>query len=234
MVDLRKRSGEAREEQKRIAAKSERHLKALQELEGCQFMPAATMYMPGGAITNSGRLAALAHGLEDQAAHLEAAGVPDSGSAQLDDVASVNDLAAAILKHPSNGPSAAETLAWAAACDSLDRFGAHRRNYRVNWAGGVIDFTQSYTQVPALAPTGEISSYTGKPLPPDLNRATFRAPVSMQPKPRSAKTAPPMVEPPAAPLPETPAPAHGRLITVGAYLGDESRPPRKNDEAAQS
>jgi len=234
VVDLRKRAGEAREEQKRIAAKSERHLKALQELEGCQFVPAATMYMPGGAITNSGRLAALAHGLEDQAAHLEAAGVPDSGSAQLDDVASVNDLAAAILKHPSNGPSAAEAFAWAAACDTLDRFGAHRRNYRVTWTGGVIDFAQSFTQVPALAPQGEISSYTGKPLPPDLNRATFRAPVSMQPKPRAAKTAPPVVEPPAAPLPETPAPASGRLISVGAYLGDEARPHRKTDEEVQS
>ena len=231
VVDLRKRASEAREEQKRIAAKSERHLKALQELEGCQFVPAATMYMPGGAITNSGRLAALAHGLEDQAAHLEAAGVPDSGSAQLDDAASANDLAA-ILKHPSNGPSAAEALAWAAACDTLDRFGAHRRNYRVTWTGGVIDFTQSYTQVPALAPTGEISSYTGRPLPPDLNRATFRAPVSMQPKPRAAKTAP-VVEPPAAPLPEAP-PASGRLISVGAYLGDEPRPLRKTDAAVQS
>ena len=172
---------------KRIAAKSERHLKALQELEGCQFVPAVTIYMPGGAITNSGRLAALAHGLEDQAAHMEAAGVPDSGSAQLDDVASANDLAAAILKHPSNGPSAAEALAWAAACDTLDRFGAHARNYRVTWKAGVISFTESYTQVPALAPQGEISIYTGRPLPPDLNRATFRAPVSMQPKPRAGE-----------------------------------------------
>jgi len=234
VVDLRKRAGEAREERKRIAAKSERHLKALQELEGCQFMPAATMYMPGGAITNSGRLAALARGLEDQAAHLEAAGVPDSGSAQLDDVASGNDLAAAILKHPSNGPSAAEALAWAAACDTLDRFGAHRRNYRVTWTGGVIDFAQSFTQVPALAPQGEISSYTGHPLAPDLSRATFRAPASMQPKPRPAKTAAPAPEPAAVPLPEAPAPAPGHLITVAAYLGHDSRPHRKEDEAVQS
>jgi len=99
----------------------------------------------------------------------------------------------------------------------------------------VIDFTQSYTQVPALAPPGEISSYTGKPLPPDLNRATFRAPASMQPKPRPTKTAPTVVvEPPAAPLPEAPTPASGRLITVGAYLGDEARPHRKDDEAVQS
>ena len=181
-------------------------MKVLQELEGCQFVPAATMYMPGGAITNSGRLAALAHGLGDQAAHLEAVGVPDSGSAQLDDVASINDLAAAILKHPSNGPSAAEALAWAAACDTLDRFGAYPRNYRVTWTGGVIDFTQSYTQVPALAPQGEISSYTGRPLPPDLNRATFRAPVSMQPKPRHAKIVAPVVELPPRRCPQFPLP----------------------------
>jgi len=234
VADLRKRAGDAREEHERIAAKSERHLKALQELEGCQFVPAVTMYMPGGAITNSGRLAALAHALEDRAAHLEAAGVPDSGSAQLDDVASVNDLAAAILTHPSNGPSAAETFAWAAACDTLGRFGAHRRNYRVTWTGGVIDFAQSYTQVAAFAPQGEISTYTGKPLPPDLNRATFRAPASMQPKPRPAKTVAPASEPPAAPLPEAPAPEPGRLITVAAYLGHDSRPHRKDDEAVQS
>ena len=77
------------------------------------------------------------------------------------------------------------------------------------------------------------SSYTGGPLPPDLNRTTFRAPVSMQPKPRAAKIAPPVVGPPAAPISKAP-PAPGRLITVGAYLGDEARPHRKDDEAVQS
>ena len=87
---------------------------------------------------------------------------------------------------------------------------------------------------PLLRRQGEISSYTGKPLPPDLNRATFRAPVSMQPKPRAAKTAPPVVDSPAAPLLEAPAPESGRLITVGAYLGAESRPHRKDDEEVQS
>jgi hypothetical protein len=232
VADLRKRAGEEREEQKRIASKAERHLKALQELEGCQFVPAVTTYTPV-AVTQSGRLAGQAHALEDRAAHLEAAGVPDSGSAQLDDVVSVNDLAGTILRHPSDGPSAAEAFAWAAACDTLDRFGNHRRNYRVTWNGGVIDFAQSYTQVAAFAPTGEISTYTGRPLPPDLNRATFRAPASMQPKPRPVKVAAAVVEAPAA-LPEPPAPAPGRLITVGAYLGDESRPHRKDDEAVQS
>jgi len=104
----------------------------------------------------------------------------------------------------------------------------------VTWTGGVIDFAQSYTQVPAFAPQGEISTYTGKPLPPDLNRATFRAPVSMQPKPRAAKTAPPVVELPAAPLTEAPAAAPGHLITVAAYLGHDSRPHRKDDEEVQS
>jgi len=234
VANLRKRAGAAREEQKRIASKAERHLKALQELEGCQYAPAVTMYVPGGAMTNSGRLAAQAHGLEDRADSLEAAGVPDSGSVQLDDVASADELAAAILKHASNGPSAAEAITWAAACDSMDRFGAHRRNYRVNWKNGVIDFVQSYTQVPAFAPRGEIGTYSGKPLPPDLNRATFRAPASMQPKLRAAKPAPSVAEPTAAPVPAAPAPASGRLISVGAYLGDEARPLRKTDEAVQS
>jgi hypothetical protein len=233
VADLKKRAGEAREEHERIATKAARHLKALQELEGCQYMPAATVYMPGGAATNSGRLAALAHGLEDQAAHLEAAGVPDSGSAQLDDVASVNDLASAILRHPSDGPSAAEALSWAAACDTLDRFGTHARSYRVSWKAGVISYADSFTQVAALAPQGEISIYTGRQLGPDMNRATFRAPASMQPKPRAAKIVAPAPEPPAAPLPEAPAPAPGHLITVASYLGYDSRPHREDDEAVQ-
>jgi len=72
------------------------------------------------------------------------------------------------------------------------------------------------------------------PFSPDLSRATFRAPVSMQPKPRPAKTVAPVVEPPAAPLPEGPSPEPGRLISVGAYLGEISRPQWKDDEAVQS
>jgi hypothetical protein len=153
---------------------------------------------------------------------------------QLDDVTSTADLAAAILKYPSDGPSAAEIHAWAALCDPLGRFGMHPRNYRVSWAGGVMNFADSFIQVPDLAPQGDISIYTGRRLAPDLNRATFRAPASMQPKPRAAKTPQPVVEPPTAPLPGTPAPEPGRLISVGAYLGDESRPHRKDDEAVQS
>jgi hypothetical protein len=51
---------------------------------------------------------------------------------------------------------------------------------------------------------------------------------------RAAKTAPPVVGPPAAPLPEAPAPTPGRLITVAAYVGDEARPHRKGDEGVQS
>ena len=57
--------------------------------------------------------------LEDKAERLETAGIPDFASVQLDDVTSTADLAAAILKHPSDGPSAAEVLSWAALCDTL-------------------------------------------------------------------------------------------------------------------
>jgi hypothetical protein len=233
VADLRKRASEAREEYARIANKAARHLKALQELEGCQFVPAVTLYTPV-AVTQSGRLGSLAAALEDRAAKLEAAGIPDSGSVQLDGVTSATELASAILRHPSDGPSAAEAFSWAAACDKLDRFAHHPRSFRVSWKGGVIDFGDSFTQVAALAPQGEISSYTGHPLAPDLNRATFRAPASTQPKPRPAKMVAPAPEPPAAPLPETPTPAPGHLITVAAYLGHDSRPHRKDDEAVQS
>jgi hypothetical protein len=56
----------------------------------------------------------------------------------------------------------------------------------------------------------------------------------MQPKPRPVKVAAPVAEAPAAPLPEAPAAAPGRLITVAAYLGHDSRPRRKDDEAVRS
>jgi len=227
-ADLRKRAGEARAEQERIATKAGRHLKALKELEGCEYVPVTNPYIPA-SIPQSSRLASLAASLEDQAARLEAAGIPDSGSVQLDDVTSTADLTAAILKHPSDGPSAADIHLWAAACDPLDRFGTHPRNYRVSWAGGVMNFADSFVQVPGLAPQGDISIYTGRRLAPDLNRATFRAPASLQPKPRPAKNV--AAEPePATALPEPPASAPGRLTSVAAYLGHESRP-RQEDEA---
>jgi hypothetical protein len=58
--------------------------------------------------------------LEDKAERLETADIPDFASVQLDDVTSTADLAAAILKHPSDdGSSAAEVLSWAALCDTL-------------------------------------------------------------------------------------------------------------------
>jgi len=228
-ADLRKRAAEAHAEQERIAAKAGRHLKALRELEGCEYIAVSNPYVPA-SIPQSSRLASLAASLEDQAAQLETAGIPDSGSVQLDDVTSTADLAAAILKHPSDGPSAADIHAWAALCDPLDRFGTHPRSFRVSWAGGAMNFADSFIQVPDLAPQGDISIYTGRRLAPDLNRATFRAPVSLQPKPRPAKNVAPTPEPPAAPSPEPPAPNPGRLISVAAYLGHESHP-RQEDEA---
>jgi len=232
VADLRKRAGEARAEQERIAAKAGRHLKALRELEGCEYIAVSNPYVPA-SIPQSSRLASLASSLEDQAAHLEAAGIPDSGSVQLDDVASTADLAAAILKHPSDGPSAADIHAWAALCDTLDRFGTHPRSFRVSWAGGVMNFADSFIQVPGLAPQGDISIYTGQRLAPDLHRATFRAPASMQPPPRTVKIAAPAPEPSTV-LPEPPASAPGRLISVAAYLGHESRPLQEDEEPAEA
>jgi hypothetical protein len=96
----------------------------------------------------------------------------------------------------------------------------------VSWAGGVMNFADSFIQVPALAPQGDISIYTGRRLAPDLNRATFRAPVSLQPPPRTVKIAAPE---PATALPEHPASAPGRLISVAAYLGHESRPCQEDE-----
>ena len=231
-ADLRKRAGEARAEQERIATKAGRRLKALRELEGCKYMPVPGPFIPA-SIPQSSRLASQASSLADQAAHLEAAGIPDSGSVQLDDVTSTADLAAAILKHPSDGPSAADIHAWAALCDPLDRFGTHPRSFRVSRADGVMNFADSFIQVPDLAPQGDISIYTGRRLAPDLNRATFRAPVTMQPSPRTVKIAAPVPEPSTA-LPESPASAPGRLISVAAYLGHESRPHQEDDAPADA
>ena len=97
-----------------------------------------------------------------------------------------------------------------------------------------MNFADSFIQVPGLAPQGDISIYTGRRLAPDLNRATFRGPVTMQPPPQPAKNVAPAPEPPAAPSPEPPASAPGRLISVAAYLGHESRPPQEEDVPAEA
>jgi len=151
---------------------------------------------------------------------LEAAGVPRNGGAQLDDVTSAIPLVEMVLRHESDGPSAQEVLAWAAACDPDDRFGNSPRSFRVSWRDGVINYSESYCQVAALAPSAGISIYTLKNLGPDMAQASFRAPVSMQPAPRIAKVVAPAPQPPTAPPPVDPAPVGGGL-RVDQYLGYE-------------
>jgi hypothetical protein len=125
-----------------------------------------------------------------------------------------------VLRHESDGPSAQEVLAWAAACDPDDRFGNSPRSFRVSWRDGVINYSESYCQVAALAPSAGISIYTLKNLGPDMAQASFRAPVSMQPAPRIAKVVAPAPQPPTAPPPVDPAPVGGGL-RVDQYLGYE-------------
>src|SRR5271157_1049339 len=227
-AELRKRAKDARDDQERIASKTAKHLKALKELEGVEFVPATNPYI--GAVPQSSRLASLTSSLENKAVELEQAGIPHNGAAEVDDARDSMPLVEAILRHPSDGPSATEILAWAAATDKDSRFGSLPRSYRVTWRDGVIDYAESFIVVPALAPQGPISIYSNQRLPAPMDSYTFRAPASMQPAPRTVKPVP-APEPPAAPPPEPPVPA-GHLITVGAYLGHESRP-RYEDEQEQ-
>lgn len=209
-ADWGRRAGEARAEQDRIMAKTNKHLDALKQLEGVEFIPAST--------PKSSTLGARAFGCEDKAVQLEAACVPRNGGAQLDDVTSAIPLVEMALRHESDGPSAQEVFAWAAACDPDDRFGSLPRSFRVIWRDGVIDYRESYCQVAALAPSAGISIYTMKDLGPDMAQAIFRAPVSMQPAPRIVKVVAP--EPPTAMPMTDPAPVGGGL-PVDQYLGHE-------------
>ncbi len=211
-ADWRKRADEARAEQDRIAAKTKKHLDALKQLEGVEFIPAST--------PRSSTLGARAFGCEDKAVQLESAGVPRNGGAQLDDVTSATPLVEMVLRHESDGPSAQEVLAWAAACDPDDRFGNLPRSFRVSWRDGVIDYRDSYCQVAVLAPSAGISIYTMKDLGPDMAQTIFRAPVSMQPAPRIVKVVAPASEPPAASPMTDPAPVGGGL-RVDQYLGHD-------------
>jgi len=206
----RKRADEARAEQDRITAKTKKHVDALKQLEGVEFIPAST--------PKSSTLGARAFGCEDKAVQLETASVPRNGGAQLDDVTSAMPLVEMVLRHESDGPSAQDVFAWAAACDPDDRFGNLPRSFRVNWRDGVIDYRDSYCQVAALAPSAGISIYTMKDLGPDMAQAIFRAPVSMQPAPRIVKVVALAPEPPAASPMTDPAPASGGL-RVDQYLG---------------
>ena len=208
----RKRADEARAEQARITAKTRKHFDALKQLEGVEFLPAST--------PKSSTLGTEVLGCEDKAAQLERSGVPRNGHAHLDDVTSVVPLVEVVLRYESDGPSAQEVLAWAAACDWGERFGNLPRSFRVNWRDGVIDYRDSYCQVAALAPSAGISIYTLKELGPDMAQAIFRAPVNMQPAPRIVKAAAPAPEPPTAVPPADPAPLGGGL-RVDQYLGYE-------------
>jgi hypothetical protein len=207
-----KRADEARAEQDRIMAKTKKHLDALKQLEGVEFIPASTL--------KSSTLGTRAFGCEDKAVRLEAAGVPRNGGAQLDDVTSAVPLVEMVLRHESDGPSAQEVFAWAAACDPDDRFGNLPRSFRVTWHDCVIDYRDSYCQVAALAPSAGISIYTMKDLGPDMAQAIFRAPVSMQPVPRVIKMAAPAPKVPTAPPITDPVPVGGGL-TIDQYLGQE-------------
>lgn len=211
-AEWRKRADDDRAEQERIMGKTKKHVDALKQLESVEFIPAST--------PKSSTLGARAVGCNDKAVQLEAAGVPRNGGAQLDDVTSAIPLVKMVLRHESDGPSAQEVLAWAAACDSHDRFGDHPRSFRVSWTDGVIDYRESYCQVAALAPSAGVSIYTMKDLGPDMAQAIFRAPVSMQPAPTITRIATPTPEPPVSLLPSDPAPVGGGL-KVDQYLGYE-------------
>jgi hypothetical protein len=211
-AEWRQRADEAGAEQERITAKAKKHLDALKQLEGVEFIPAST--------PKSSTVGAQAFGCDDKAVQMETAGVPRNGGAQLDDVTSAIPLVEMVLRHESDGPSAQEVLAWAAACDPHDRFGNHSRSFRVSWTDGVIDYRGSYCQVAALAPSAGISIYTLKDFGPDMAQAIFRAPVSMQPVPRITRVAPPTPEPPVSLLPGDPAPVV-RGLKVDQYLGYE-------------
>ena len=103
-AEWRRRADEARAEQERITGKTKKHIDALKQLEGVEFIPAAT--------PKSSTLGARAFGCEDKAVQLEAAGVPPNGGAQVDDVTSAAPLVEMVLRHESDGPSAQEVFAW--------------------------------------------------------------------------------------------------------------------------
>lgn len=210
--EWRRRADEARAEHERISGKTKKHLDALKQLEGVEFIPAST--------PKSSTLGARAFGCDDKAIQLDAAGVPRNGGAQLDDVTSAIPLVEMVLRHESDGPTAQEVLAWAAACDPHDRFGDLPRSFRVTWTDGVIDCRGSYCQVAALAPSAGISIFTLKDLGPDMAQAIFRAPATMQPAPRISRIATPTPEPPTALGPDDPAPV-GPGLKVDQYLGYE-------------
>ena len=83
-TEWRKRADEARAEQERITGKTKKHLDALKQLEGVEYIPAST--------PKSSTLGARAFGCDDKAVRLETTGVPRNGGAQLDDVTSAIPL----------------------------------------------------------------------------------------------------------------------------------------------
>jgi hypothetical protein len=149
-----------------IAGKVAEHLRAVAEIERTQFgaPPLAT----GCDLPLTEQLRMQLDALERRIAGLEVE-VPRDGTADISDARGADALVEAVLRHESDGPSAQDVLAWAAACEKRGRasrqepseplvlqpldFGERSRNFHLAWRNGEIDYAESYVQVPSLIRT---------------------------------------------------------------------------------
>lgn len=132
-------------------------LSALQEMK---YGPSILSTNPAAGqfdIPKSARLRAEVGNLETRAAGIENSDVPGSGVVDLDTPADMDAVVLAALSHRSESPTAAEILAWHAACARRAE-GRHTpisghivNRVRLVWKGGAINEQESYIFCKELA-----------------------------------------------------------------------------------
>jgi hypothetical protein len=144
-----------------LAAKVEKHILALRELEQVPYtagllssqqidpmLPAAGYHAP-----LSSKLAGEIQQKKKELAELERWKLPEAGSLNLDDATSMDELLLAVLQHPSDVPTAESILEWHELCQaqSLKPFGNLVRRVNLEWESGQINRERSSIFVRDLA-----------------------------------------------------------------------------------
>lgn len=135
------------------------HLAAVAKLEQTQF--AALPLAMAADLPLTQCLQMQIDALERRATALESE-VPRTGGVDVSNVTGTGELIAEMLKHEGDVPTTEDVLSWVVGCEKHGRpgqqtgapdclaFGALLRNFHLVWRDCVIDFSQSYTQVPEL------------------------------------------------------------------------------------
>lgn len=146
--DLRTRATESASALRSIETKLSRLLSQITQIEECEFVPAAA--------PKSNRLREEIGRLQREAQDIEASDVPKSGTVDLHDATTTDEVLMAVATFPAIGPTITDVLEWLEGCEDSAMvahhpvFGDNPRRVRIEWDESGIK-PDSYVFVPAFA-----------------------------------------------------------------------------------